>query len=132
MGPREFFSQRLDFLRSEDEAQPCPSPRTRQAPIMVKMTIPCNSRLSFEAVRRQKEVEEWQHVVEALRVVEQWENELHQQLATMKVTVERTSQTSNFELTPPTFWGQSFNKEIDRTPVPAHFKELVVDHFDGT
>ncbi|RDY02137.1 hypothetical protein CR513_14437, partial [Mucuna pruriens] len=30
------------------------------------------------------------------------------------------------------FWGQPFSEEIDRTPILANFRELVVDPFDST
>ncbi|RDY11001.1 hypothetical protein CR513_04401, partial [Mucuna pruriens] len=33
---------------------------------------------------------------------------------------------------PPTFLGQPFSEEIDRTPISTHFRELVVHPFDGT
>ncbi|RDX61936.1 hypothetical protein CR513_59789, partial [Mucuna pruriens] len=29
-------------------------------------------------------------------------------------------------------WGQPFSEQIDRTPIPPQFRELVVDPFDGS
>ncbi|RDY04065.1 hypothetical protein CR513_12273, partial [Mucuna pruriens] len=60
-----------------------------------------------------------------MRRAQQREEELRRQLEAAKTT--RGGEPS----TPP-FWGQPFSKEIDETPVPPNFRELVVEPFDGT
>ncbi|RDX82718.1 hypothetical protein CR513_36452, partial [Mucuna pruriens] len=35
-------------------------------------------------------------------------------------------------VSPPAFWAQPFNEEIDHTPIPQSFWELVMEPFDGT
>ncbi|RDX99898.1 hypothetical protein CR513_16977, partial [Mucuna pruriens] len=56
-------------------------------------------------------------------MAEQREDELHQQIAIMKAVVERIERLAR---------EVPFSEEIDGTPIPANFRELAVDPFDGT
>ncbi|RDX69226.1 hypothetical protein CR513_51688, partial [Mucuna pruriens] len=89
-------------------------------------TFDKQSRLSVEAEQRQVEVEERyrqaeEHHLEAMKVVEQREDELHLQIAMMKAASERLKGTTR----------EAVN-EIDGTPIPPNFREVVVEPFDET
>ncbi|RDY06925.1 hypothetical protein CR513_09021, partial [Mucuna pruriens] len=60
------------------------------------------------------------------------EEELCQQLTVMKAGAKRVGGPTQEVVDIYAFWGQPFNEEINRTPIPANFRELVVDSFDGT
>ncbi|RDX81333.1 hypothetical protein CR513_38000, partial [Mucuna pruriens] len=53
-------------------------------------------------------------------MVEQRGNELYHQLEVIQVVAEKAR------------LGQPFKEEVDRTTIPSHFEELIVDPFDGT
>ncbi|RDX88205.1 hypothetical protein CR513_30226, partial [Mucuna pruriens] len=64
--------------------------------------------LNTEVVRQQEEAEEQQSVVEerrveALKMVEQWEKELRQQLAVMRAAANRADRPTHLPLIPPPF-----------------------------
>ncbi|RDX60608.1 hypothetical protein CR513_61235, partial [Mucuna pruriens] len=50
----------------------------------------------------------------------------------MKAVVERTKGPARLVMDTHAFWRQPFSKEIDRTPIPPNFRELVMNPFDGT
>ncbi|RDX65360.1 hypothetical protein CR513_55986, partial [Mucuna pruriens] len=65
-----------------------------------------------------------------MKMVELKEDGLRRQLARFKAT-EREATTR--EMTPISpCWGQPFSSEIDETPIPPSFREIVVEPFDGT
>ncbi|RDY07949.1 hypothetical protein CR513_07889, partial [Mucuna pruriens] len=81
------------------------------------------SRLNAEAEQRQAEVEERYRLaeerhLEAKKMAEQREEELRQQIAALRAA-------SGHDQT-----GQLFCKEIDETPIPLNFREVVVEPFD--
>ncbi|RDX58324.1 hypothetical protein CR513_62370, partial [Mucuna pruriens] len=66
-------------------------------------------------------------------MAEQREDELCQQIAMMKATSEKRRGGAMLEVTHiQPFWGQPFSEEIDGTPIPPNFREIVVEPFDGT
>ncbi|RDX66044.1 hypothetical protein CR513_55236, partial [Mucuna pruriens] len=58
-----------------------------------------------------------------MRVAEQMKDELRQQIAAMKSVVERTERPAWKTVSIQAFWGQPFNEEIDKTPIPANFRK---------
>ncbi|RDX97695.1 hypothetical protein CR513_19509, partial [Mucuna pruriens] len=87
------------------------------------------SRLSAEAEERYRQAEE-RHLG-AMRAAERREEELHQQIATLKAVNGQDRVEYEGDAAQP-FWGQPFCKEIDETPIPPNFKEVVVEPFDGS
>ncbi|RDX87360.1 hypothetical protein CR513_31174, partial [Mucuna pruriens] len=92
--------------------------------------------LSAEAVRRQMEAEErhcqaeeWH--LKAMKMAKQREEELRQQITIMKAATEKVRGLVQ-EVDIHALWRQPFSEEINRTPIPTNFRELVVDPFDGT
>ncbi|RDX93540.1 hypothetical protein CR513_24188, partial [Mucuna pruriens] len=67
-----------------------------------------------------------------MRVAEQREDELCQQITAIKTIAERTKRPAQETMIIQAFWGQPFSEEIDRTPISANFRELVVEPFEGT
>ncbi|RDX82671.1 hypothetical protein CR513_36511, partial [Mucuna pruriens] len=93
------------------------------------------SRLSAEAEQRQAEAEERhrqaeERHLEAMRMVESREEELRQQIAAFKAASRQEPMTQDASSGQP-FWGQPFSEEIDETPVPTNFREIVIEPFDG-
>ncbi|RDX80873.1 hypothetical protein CR513_38519, partial [Mucuna pruriens] len=70
--------------------------------------------------------------MEVLRAVGQREEELRRQIAMMKATVEKLGGAVMLTARTQAFWGQPFSEEIDETPIPLNFREVVVEPFDGT
>ncbi|RDX65669.1 hypothetical protein CR513_55654, partial [Mucuna pruriens] len=72
--------------------------------------------------------------MEDLKVAGEREEELHCQLATVKVTIEKLGGAATPPLTPSTqaFWVQSFSEDIDETTIPSNFREVVIEPFDET
>ncbi|RDX93762.1 hypothetical protein CR513_23932, partial [Mucuna pruriens] len=66
-----------------------------------------------------------------MKVAEQREEELRQQIAALRVASER-DQTTHEEIPTQPFWGQPFCREIDETPIPPNFREVIVEPFDGS
>ncbi|RDX66338.1 hypothetical protein CR513_54902, partial [Mucuna pruriens] len=66
-----------------------------------------------------------------MRVAERREEELRQQIAALKEAKERDQEECEEDAAQP-FWGQPFYKEIDETPIPPNFREVVVEPFDGS
>ncbi|RDY07417.1 hypothetical protein CR513_08479, partial [Mucuna pruriens] len=94
------------------------------------------SQLNAEVEQRQAEAEERYHLVEechleAMKMAERREEELHQQIAVLKTT-ERQNPTPREENSVQPFWGKPFYREIDETCIPLNFREIVVEPFDGT
>ncbi|RDX99077.1 hypothetical protein CR513_17926, partial [Mucuna pruriens] len=88
-----------------------------------------HSMLSAEAENRHKQVEE-RHA-EAMKMAEQREEELRKQIASMRVRSEQEPEGRGEHATPP-LWKQPFCEEIDEVRIPPHFREILVDPFDGT
>ncbi|RDX77831.1 hypothetical protein CR513_41976, partial [Mucuna pruriens] len=84
----------------------------------------------MEAGERHHQAEEWH--LEAMRVAKQREDKFCRQIAAMKATVERIERPARETMSIQAFWGPPFSEEIDRTPIPAIFWELVVEPFDST
>ncbi|RDX73338.1 hypothetical protein CR513_47076, partial [Mucuna pruriens] len=84
----------------------------------------------MEVEERHRQAEE-RHL-KAMKMVEQMEEELRQQLTAMKVDVEKAEGPVRSMVDTHAFWGQPFNKEIDRNHIPPNFRELMMDPFDGT
>ncbi|RDX80343.1 hypothetical protein CR513_39123, partial [Mucuna pruriens] len=80
-----------------------------------------HSRLSAEAETRHRLAEE-RHA-EATKMVEQREEELRQN--------EQEQEMRGEELAQP-LWRHPFCEEIDEARIPPHFREILVDPFDGT
>ncbi|RDX84456.1 hypothetical protein CR513_34490, partial [Mucuna pruriens] len=80
-----------------------------------------HSRLSAEAETRHRLVEE-RHA-EAMKMAEQREEELRQQIASLKVRGEGLAQP---------VWRQPFCEEIDEARIPPNFREILVDPFYRT
>ncbi|RDY01129.1 hypothetical protein CR513_15606, partial [Mucuna pruriens] len=59
-----------------------------------------------------------------MKAVEQREDELHRQIEMMKAIAERPGGAAREA-------GQPFSEEIDGTPIPPNFKEVVVKPLDG-
>ncbi|RDY01388.1 hypothetical protein CR513_15295, partial [Mucuna pruriens] len=59
------------------------------------------------------------------------EEELRQQIIALKAA-SRTEPANREDNSGQSFWGQPFSKEIDEAMVPANFRELLIDPFDGT
>ncbi|RDX64040.1 hypothetical protein CR513_57450, partial [Mucuna pruriens] len=94
------------------------------------------SRLSAEAELKHAEAEERHRLAEerhldAIRAAERREEELRQQIAALRAAKEQDQEEHGEVATPP-FWGQPFCKEIDETAIPSNFREVVVEHFDGS
>ncbi|RDX63853.1 hypothetical protein CR513_57664, partial [Mucuna pruriens] len=92
------------------------------------------SRLSAEAEQRHAEAEERHRQAEerhldAMRVAEKREEELRQQIAALRAARERDQEECEENAT-QSFWGQPFCREIDETPIPPNFREVVVEPFD--
>ncbi|RDX93431.1 hypothetical protein CR513_24311, partial [Mucuna pruriens] len=87
------------------------------------------SRLSAEAKERHCMVEECH--LEAIRAVERREEELHQQISAVKARDEHEPNLRE-ESSAQSFWRQPFCEEVDETPIPPNFREVVMDPFDGT
>ncbi|RDX93787.1 hypothetical protein CR513_23909, partial [Mucuna pruriens] len=83
------------------------------------------SRLSAEAEHRQAEAEE------RYRLVEERHLEAMKQIAALKAA-SKCDQTVHEEIPAQPFWGQLFCREIDETPIPPNFREVVVEPFDGS
>ncbi|RDX84750.1 hypothetical protein CR513_34150, partial [Mucuna pruriens] len=80
----------------------------------------------MEAEERHRLAEE-RHM-EALRAAKEHEEELRQQLATMKTTIEKLGGV----VAPPVegnqvFWAQLFDEGIDGTPIPSNFREPAIE-----
>ncbi|RDY14740.1 hypothetical protein CR513_00142, partial [Mucuna pruriens] len=60
------------------------------------------------------------------------EDELRQQIAVMKAVVERTERPAWETVSIQAFLGQAFSEEIDKTLIPANFRELVMEPFNNT
>ncbi|RDX92430.1 hypothetical protein CR513_25449, partial [Mucuna pruriens] len=88
-----------------------------------------HSRLSAEAETRHRLVEE-RHA-EAMKMAEQREEELRQQIASLKARNEQEQEVRGEHLAQP-LWRQPFCEEIDEARVPPHFREISVDSFDRT
>ncbi|RDX68885.1 hypothetical protein CR513_52080, partial [Mucuna pruriens] len=67
-----------------------------------------------------------------MKATKQREDELRQQIAMMKVVAKKPGGTMREAINVQAFWGQPFSKEIDETPIPPNFREVVVEPFDGT
>ncbi|RDX77434.1 hypothetical protein CR513_42449, partial [Mucuna pruriens] len=59
------------------------------------------------------------------------EEELRQQIAALKAA-NRPESTRKEDNSSQSFWGQPFLEEIDEAVVPANFRELLIESFDGT
>ncbi|RDX93068.1 hypothetical protein CR513_24711, partial [Mucuna pruriens] len=81
----------------------------------------------MEAEERHRLVKE-RHM-EALRAVEEREEELRHQLATMKATMEKLGGVAASPTTGGTqaFWAQPFNEEIDGITIPPNFHEVCLE-----
>ncbi|RDY02806.1 hypothetical protein CR513_13699, partial [Mucuna pruriens] len=66
-----------------------------------------------------------------MRAAEQREEELRQQIAALRAANEHDQAECEGDAVQP-FWGQPFCKEIDETPIPPNFREVVVEPFDGS
>ncbi|RDX61759.1 hypothetical protein CR513_59986, partial [Mucuna pruriens] len=86
------------------------------------------STLSAEAEERHKQAE--QRHLEAMKMAEMRE-ELRRQLARFKAVEEREVTHPEATFMHP-FCGQPFSSDIDETPIPSGFREIVVEPFDGT
>ncbi|RDX66332.1 hypothetical protein CR513_54908, partial [Mucuna pruriens] len=94
------------------------------------------SRLSVEAEQRHVEAEERHRRAEerhldAMRAAERREVELRQQIAALRAEKERDQEECEENAAQP-FWRQPFYREIDETPIPPNFREVVVEPFDGS
>ncbi|RDX93633.1 hypothetical protein CR513_24072, partial [Mucuna pruriens] len=90
------------------------------------------SKLSAKVEQCQMEAEERHRIVEeryreTLRMAKEREEELRPVKATMEKSARLLPTVS-----PASFWAQPFNEEIDQTPIPQSFQELVMEPFDGT
>ncbi|RDX96720.1 hypothetical protein CR513_20591, partial [Mucuna pruriens] len=77
-----------------------------------------------EARKRQEEVDKRHE--EEIRKTEEWEARLREQLEVLR-SVEGHSDPPPPRVT----WVQLFSEQIDGTPIPPQFRELVVDPFDS-
>ncbi|RDX82657.1 hypothetical protein CR513_36523, partial [Mucuna pruriens] len=59
------------------------------------------------------------------------EDELRQQIAALK-TASRQEPMTRDASSDQSFWGKPFSEEIDKTPIPTNFREIVIEPFDGT
>ncbi|RDX73389.1 hypothetical protein CR513_47014, partial [Mucuna pruriens] len=59
------------------------------------------------------------------------EEELRQQIAALKAA-SRPESIHKEDSSSQSFWGQPFSEEIDEAMVPANFRELLIESFDGT
>ncbi|RDX93700.1 hypothetical protein CR513_23992, partial [Mucuna pruriens] len=66
-----------------------------------------------------------------MRAAEQREEELRQQITTPRAASGRDQMEHEEDPAQP-FWGQPFCREIDETPIPLNFREVVVEPFDGS
>ncbi|RDX65555.1 hypothetical protein CR513_55780, partial [Mucuna pruriens] len=94
------------------------------------------SRLSAEAKQRHAEAKERYRQAEerhldAMKAAKRREEELHQQIASLRAANERDQADCEEDATQP-FLGQPFCKEIDETPIPPNFREVIVEPFDGS
>ncbi|RDX82515.1 hypothetical protein CR513_36686, partial [Mucuna pruriens] len=64
-------------------------------------------------------------------MAEQREEELRQQIASLKVRNEQEQEVRGEGLAQP-LWRQPFCEEIDEARIPPHFREIMVDPFDET
>ncbi|RDX90074.1 hypothetical protein CR513_28101, partial [Mucuna pruriens] len=124
--------------------EPCRSPGIRRVPPTRGRRTCCGgyfepdeqSRLSAEAEQRHAEAKgrhrqaEERHL-DAMRAVERREEEFRQQIAALRAAKERDQEECEEDAAQP-FWGQPFCKEIDETPIPPNFREVVVEPFDGS
>ncbi|RDX99272.1 hypothetical protein CR513_17689, partial [Mucuna pruriens] len=83
-----------------------------------------------EADKRHRQADE-RHT-KAMKAAKQREDELCRQIATMKATAEKLGGTAIETIIVQALWGQPFSKEIDETPIPANFREVVIEPFDRT
>ncbi|RDX65346.1 Peptidyl-prolyl cis-trans isomerase FKBP16-1, chloroplastic, partial [Mucuna pruriens] len=81
-----------------------------------------HSRLSAEAEERH---------AEAMKMAEQREEELRQQIASLKARNEQEQEVRGEHLAQP-LWRQPSCEEIDEARIPPHFREISVDPFDET
>ncbi|RDY04872.1 hypothetical protein CR513_11351, partial [Mucuna pruriens] len=88
-----------------------------------------HSRLSAEAETRHRLAEE-RHA-EALKMAEQREEELKRQIANLRTRNEQEPEGRGEHVAQP-LWKQPFYEEIDEARIPPHFREILVDPFDGT
>ncbi|RDX95130.1 hypothetical protein CR513_22389, partial [Mucuna pruriens] len=88
-----------------------------------------HSRLSAEAETRHRLAEE-RHA-EAMKMAEQREEKLKQQIASLKARNEQEQEMRGEHLAQP-LWRQPFCEEIDEARIPLHFREILVNPFDGT
>ncbi|RDX75707.1 hypothetical protein CR513_44383, partial [Mucuna pruriens] len=66
-----------------------------------------------------------------MKMAEQREEELRQQIASLKARNEQEQEVRGEHLAQP-LWRQPFCEEIDEARIPLHFREMLVDPFDGT
>ncbi|RDX89002.1 hypothetical protein CR513_29341, partial [Mucuna pruriens] len=64
-------------------------------------------------------------------MAEQREEELRRQIASLKIRNEQEQEIRGEGLAQP-LWRQPFCEEIDEARIPPHFREILVDPFDGT
>ncbi|RDX97087.1 hypothetical protein CR513_20184, partial [Mucuna pruriens] len=81
--------------------------------------------LTDEARKRREEAKK--HHEKEIKQVEEREARLREQRELL-----RSTEGHSDPLPLPVAWGQPFNEQIDGTPIPPQFKELVVDPFDGS
>ncbi|RDY13678.1 hypothetical protein CR513_01364, partial [Mucuna pruriens] len=68
---------------------------------------------------------------EAMRMEEQREEELRRQIESMRTRNEQEPEGRREPASQP-LWKQPFCEAIDETHIPPHFREVLVDPFDGT
>ncbi|RDX68078.1 hypothetical protein CR513_52973, partial [Mucuna pruriens] len=88
-----------------------------------------HSRLSVEAETRHRLAEE-RHA-EAMKMAKQREEELRRQIASLRMRNEQEPEGRGEHVAQP-LWKQPFCEEIDEARIPPHFREILVDPFDGT
>ncbi|RDX68193.1 hypothetical protein CR513_52844, partial [Mucuna pruriens] len=93
-------------------------------------------RLNAKVEQQQKEAEERHKLAkerykEMLKIAEEREEKLRHQLAAMKATREKPAiSTPSSAKGSMTFWVQPFSEEIEQTPIPQNFKEVITESFD--
>ncbi|RDY14057.1 hypothetical protein CR513_00936, partial [Mucuna pruriens] len=150
-GKNQSQRQKGEETVKSNKLMQCRSPRTKPAPLMKEKrrqlcavaSLQAHSdeqlRLSAEAKQRQEEPKERYRLaeechVEAMKMADQRdqrEEELCRQIAVLR-DASGNDQTMHEESPTQPLWGKPFYKEINETPIPLNFREVVVEPFDGS